>query len=144
MIAKAASSETGHRLFLDANVLFSAAYRAGAGVERLWMLGASVTLLSSPYAIEEARRNLLDAAARERLERIADGIETVADVGEGTLPNGIELPVKDRPILLAALAAGATHLLTGDRAHFGPFFGQQVSGVRVERPGDYLRREHRW
>ena len=36
------------------------------------------------------------------------------------------LPAKDRPIFLAAVEAHATHLLTGDRAHFGPYFGRNV------------------
>ena len=45
------------RLFLDANVLFSAAYRIDAGLLQLWKL-KNVTLCSSRYALEEARINL--------------------------------------------------------------------------------------
>jgi hypothetical protein len=45
------------RLFLDANVLFAAAWRPKAALARLWELG-DAELLSSDYAIEEARRNL--------------------------------------------------------------------------------------
>ena len=135
------SRPTRHRVFLDANVLFSAAYRAESGLDRLWALSSSVTLLSSPYAIEEARRNLSDAAARERLDHLLTGFEIVADVAAGALPKEVDLPDKDRPILLAALAAGATHLLTGDRVHFGVYFGRRIGGLLVERPGDYLRRD---
>jgi hypothetical protein len=55
------------------------------------------------------------------------------------LPEGIDLPEKDSPILLAAIEAGATHLLTGDKKHFGKYFGQKVGGVLVLRPRDYLQ-----
>jgi len=47
------------RLFLDANVLFSAAYKANARVFRLWQL-KDVLLDSSRYALEEARFNLVE------------------------------------------------------------------------------------
>ena len=54
-------------VFLDANVLFSAAYRPDAGLLRLWEL-ADVVLISSDYAVEEARRNLDTPEQLERLE----------------------------------------------------------------------------
>lgn len=44
-------------LFLDANVLFSAAYRDDAQIARLWDLD-DVELITSHYAADEARRNL--------------------------------------------------------------------------------------
>ena len=48
------------------------------------------------------------------------------------------LPEKDLPILRAAVASGATHLVTGDRKRFGHLFGQKVAGVLVLRPGELL------
>ena len=45
------------RVFLDANILFSAAYRPTSRLLQLWSL-PDVELLTSPYAVEEARRNL--------------------------------------------------------------------------------------
>jgi hypothetical protein len=125
-------------VFLDANVLFSAAYRTGSALERLWEPAFGITLLSSPYAIAEANRNLEAHDARTRLEVLVAGLEIVPDVAGGTVPTNVVLPEKDLPILLAAIAAEATHLLTGDRAHFGSYFGKRVSGVLVQRPGDYL------
>jgi hypothetical protein len=56
------------------------------------------------------------------------------------LPSAVSLPDKDAPILLAAVAARATHLVTGDLRHFGPFFGKNVAGVTILTPADYLRR----
>src|SRR5713101_1339336 len=61
-------------LFLDANVLFSAAYRQGADLLRFWNL-KNVILCSSHYALEEARINLSDDAQRGRLARLARKIQ---------------------------------------------------------------------
>ena len=74
------------------------------------------------------------------LERGLIGTMTVvADPAEAfALPKGIDLVEKDRPILLAAIVAHATHLLTGDKDHFGKYFGQAVAGVLILRPRDYL------
>jgi hypothetical protein len=61
------------RLFLDANVLFSAAYRANAGLLAFWKL-ADATLCSSKYAVEEARINLAEDVQKRRLTKIAGSI----------------------------------------------------------------------
>ena len=52
---------------------------------------------------------------------------------------GIELPEKDRPILLAAIACQATHLLTADKQHFGAHFGKTIEGVLVLPPDQFLK-----
>ena len=54
------------------------------------------------------------------------------------LPPGVTLPDKDRPILLSAIDGQATHLLTGDRRHFGPYFGQSIRRMLIQRPAVYL------
>lgn len=126
------------RLFLDANVLFSAADREDAGVGRLWEL-PDATLLTSGYALEEARRNLETDEQKQRLTRLADDLEVVAEAGPAALPENVHLPEKDRPILRAALRSNATHLVTGDLTHFGPYLGDEIAGVRVVRPADLLR-----
>jgi predicted nucleic acid-binding protein len=128
------------RVFLDANVLFSAAWRPGAGLLRLWAL-PEVTLLSSGYAVEEARRNLaLHRPARlEALEELLASVEIVSQPAPSfDLPEAGMLPAKDRPILEAAALARATHLLTGDMRDFGPLMGRRVAGILVLLPRDYL------
>jgi hypothetical protein len=50
------------------------------------------------------------------------------------------LPDKDVPILLAAIEARATHLITGDVRHFGAYFGKRIEGILVLLPGDYLKK----
>jgi hypothetical protein len=53
----------------------------------------------------------------------------------------VELPPKDRPILQAALDCRATHLLTGDVTHFGPYMNQPelVKGLVIQTVADFLR-----
>jgi hypothetical protein len=83
------------RQFLDANILFSAAYRSDSGLRRLWDLDG-IQLITSAYAIEEARRNLLDDAQRRRLDALLIPLEQVPEALGRRLPAGIELPEKDR------------------------------------------------
>lgn len=128
------------RVFLDANVLFSAAYRSNAGLARLWNL-PGVLLLSSEYAIREAQINLNSAEQHKRMLELKQSLEVVGEVPAGVvLPADILLPKKDRPILLAAIHSGASHLLTGDINDFGPLFGRIVAGVMILRPSEYLRK----
>jgi predicted nucleic acid-binding protein len=124
-----------HRLFLDANVLLSAAWRPRAALLRLWGLDG-VELLSSRYAVEEARRNLETPAQRGRLTRLLRRVQLV-EPEHFTLPRGIRLPEKDLPILLAAIDGKATHLLTGDWEHFGPYYRQEIAGVMILPPAEY-------
>jgi uncharacterized protein len=123
------------RLFLDANVLFSASYLSDSRVARLWRI-KNVELITSAYAAEEARRNLGHEAQRHRLEELLGGMRIVT--AAAPLPHGLLLSEKDRPILQAAIHAGATHLLTGDQRHFGELYGRRYGGVLILPPGDYL------
>jgi predicted nucleic acid-binding protein len=126
------------RLFLDANVLFSAAYREGSGLAKLWQLDG-VRLITSGYAAEEARRNLAAGDQRARLADLLRVVDEVAEVQPRAIAGDDRLPEEDRPILRAAVGARATHLLTGDITHFGDLFGSVVQGVRIISPGAYLR-----
>lgn len=124
------------RVFLDANVLFSAAYSETSGLGRLWGL-KSVELLTSGYALDEALRNIDTAERRGRLARLMIDV-TVTPESADMPPECGKLPDKDRPILSAAVAAEATHLLTGDVTHFGRFYGKTIAGVLILRPAQYL------
>ena len=126
------------RLFLDANVLFSAAYRPKAGLLEFWKL-KDVVLCSSHYALEEARINLRHESERSRLAKLSARLR-LFDAIPGDLPRGVSLPDKDVQILLAAMEAKATHLITGDVRHFGPYLGRTIEGILVLTPADYLKR----
>jgi uncharacterized protein len=126
-------------IVLDANIEFSAAYRPNAGLRRLWSLPGA-RRMTSVYAAEQARRNLSQPRQREELEELLGSVEIIATAASTGHPlfSTIELPDKDQPILLAAIGAGATHLLTGDFQHFGPHYGERIEGVLILPPGDYL------
>jgi uncharacterized protein len=126
------------RVFLDANVLFSRAYLLASRLADLWRLPGTV-LLSSSYAVEKARRNLDEPKQRQQLDRLLAQVEIVTTWPSSGLPRGIRLADKDVPILLAAIEARATHLLTGDRQDFGHLFGRTVGGVEILLPGEYLK-----
>jgi|SRR5208283_2729787 len=125
------------RLLLDANVLFSAAYKIGARLLPLWKL-RNVTLCSSRYALQEARINLAGEDQRTRLIGLSKSLH-LFEADQRPLPRGTSLPEKDVPILLAAIEAQATHLLTGDVRHFRAYFGRKIEGIAIMRPGEYLK-----
>ena len=130
------------RLFLDANILFSAAYRHNVGLAQFWQLQDTI-LCSSHYALQEAAINLSEDAQRRRLEKLARRVR-LFDAAPRELPSGLALPEKDVPILRAAIEVKATHLITGDVRHFGRYFFQQIEGILILSPADYLnkRRKH--
>src|SRR5207249_10917221 len=110
-----------------------------AGLQRLWKL-KNIVLCSSNHAVAEARENLNEDTQRSRLTRLLRSVE-MFDAPTRPLPGGVSLPQKDVPILLAAIEARATHLITGDQQHFGPYFGKKIEGVLILSPSAYFKRE---
>ena len=128
------------RVFLDANVLFSAARSPASRLRRLWTL-ADTQLLTSGLALEKARRNLaLDRpSALDELDTLARLIAIVSEPEPGALlPPGMQLPDKDRPIFLAAVAATANYFVTGDKKHFGAYRGENFGGVIILTPSEFF------
>ena len=136
------------RVFLDANVLFSAAYSETSGLTRLWKL-RGVELVTSGYALGETLRNVETVQHRSetvqhrsRLARLMIDVTVVPE--PATIPPECgRLADKDQPILAAAIAARATHLLTGDLTHFGRFWGKTIGEVLILRPSEYLGAKQR-
>ncbi len=126
------------RIFLDANVLFSVAYKPDSVLLQLWKL-EHVALCTSDYAVEEAVRNL-DESHVPGLKKLLQEVDIVSTIMPQAfeIDNLIKLRPKDQPILYAALQAKATHLLTGDIRDFGAYFGQNIAGILILRPVDYL------
>jgi predicted nucleic acid-binding protein len=129
---------TADRIFLDANILFSIAY-GSPGLNRLWELAQKkyCELFASNYVVEEAKRNLFSSEQLRNLEAFLSMVQIVPDV-DPNIPCPIELPEEDRPVLLAAISIKADYLLTGDRIHFGKYFGQTVRGIKICLPRSYL------
>ena len=84
-------------------------------------------------AVSTGRHLVLD-----EWNRLIDALPIVAEPdADRPLPVGVDLPDDDRPILLAAIEARATHLLTGNFRDFHPLYGRPVEGVLILRPADY-------
>lgn len=126
------------RIFLDANVLFSAAKSDGAVRDLLALLDrAGHECWVDGYVIEEARRNLVAkypdrVVALDKLlaEMTAKAVQPRDPVLEDSLP----LPTKDRPVLAAAILLRCNALVTGDRTHFGALYGRTIRGVAIHSP----------
>lgn len=129
------------RVFLDANILFSAAKSDGAVRALLRLLVESGhECCVDAYVVAEARRNL-DAKGPEALHALDALLERllVAGAGPRAAPNAAPgvlawLPEKDQPVLAAAIALGCDALVTGDRTHFGAGYGRVFDGVTIHSP----------
>jgi len=102
-----------------------------------------VALVSSLYAVEEARRNLSvhRSQSLSDLDDLVSRMEIVSGLlSEVLLSDEVDLPEKDAPILAAAVQSKCTHLLTGDKQHFDALYGKSVEGVIVLLPAEYIRR----
>ena len=101
-------------------------------------------LVASPFALDEARRNIVrkhPAQARE-LEQLIARIAVCREAGaeEVLWARSTGLPEKDAPILAAAVQAKADMLVTGDRADFGSLYERKLRGVEVLPPRIALER----
>ncbi len=124
------------RIFLDANIIFSASYSPNGRSAALFLLARKrlCRLVTSHLALEEAHRNL----ERQRPEALkvfqrhlpwirvvpeahALHLEEVASMG---------LDAGDVPILAAAINH-CDLLITGDLKHFGPWMGKTVVGIQI-------------
>jgi predicted nucleic acid-binding protein len=131
-----------HRLFLDANLLFTAAHNPDGKAAALFDAGALKRweLVSSAFAVAEARRNI-SAKYPQCMPRLESLLSRLTEVPQpATTRVSIQLPEKDLPIYLAALASRATHLLTGDTRHFGPHMNQPraTGGMVIQTVAEYL------
>lgn len=133
------------KLFLDTNVIFAAAISPQGRSHALFALARAGygTLLTSGFAVEEARRNIgfKYPQASERLEELIGQCRLVP---EGAAARVVwaqdHLPAKDAPILAAAIEAKAEGLITGDRAHFGALYGQTLEGTEILSLAEGLER----
>ena len=189
------------RLFLDANVLFTAAHNPKGKAAHLFELAEKGhwEVATSTYAINETRRNLLlkhpSSVAQPVVHPTDNCVSASPEGGRGKPPCGVaalgkgegpfpagralhedfprplihnyqldapldslleqvhraehhpglfcptSLSAKDRPIFQAALACGATDLLTGDFKDFGEFMGNpdKTKGIRIMTVAVFLR-----
>jgi len=123
------------RVFLDANILFSAAKSNGAIRQLIEILLArGHECWVDDYVLVEARRNLRgkfpDAVPvlEALVPLLHSGMAASPTVAVADLA---WLPEKDRPVLLSAIRLGCDALVTGDQRHFGAGYGKTFSGVTI-------------
>ena len=126
------------KIFLDANILFSAAKSEGA-ISRLLtlLLDERHECWVDDYVVTEARRNLeLKAPSRLAVfDPLVKRLRLAPTRPRGTeLDASLPLAEKDRPILAAAIRLGCDALVTGDRTHFGRLYGRTVGGATIYSP----------
>ena len=126
------------RIFLDANILFSATKSDGAIKQLLALLDdAGHKCCVDGYVIEEARRNLV-AKAPDRVAAVEELLVRLkpanAQRSDAALEASLPLPANDRPVLVAAIHQNCSALVTGDRTHFGALYGRTFHGVTVYSP----------
>ncbi len=130
------------RLFLDANVLFTAAHNPSGKAALIIDLGTQGywEVVTCSYAIEEAQRNI-SIKFPDYLKRFETTVTKIVRVPSRSGQNcPALLPEKDRPILEAAILCEATHLLTGDIKDFGPFMNRAnlTGGVVIQTVSQFL------
>jgi predicted nucleic acid-binding protein len=129
------------RVFLDANILFSAGLKETSRLRKFWEL-RNLALMTSMYVADEARRNCVSPAHGHRLEELLAQTHIVSDATGTMLPRPVELPAKDAPVLAAAIQAGADYLITGDRHHFGRWMNLAIATswghLVIQEPGQFL------
>ena len=126
------------RIFLDANILFSAAKTNGAVRSLLQLLLArGHECRVDEYVVTEARRNLATKGpvSLAYLDSFLGEIRTSPVQATNTTPlDLLWLPEKDRPVLAAAIRLRCDALVTGDQTHFGKAYGKTFGGVTVYSP----------
>ncbi len=127
------------RVFLDANILFSAAKSDGAVRALLRLLvERGHECWVDAYVVAEARRNL-EAKGAQALD-VLDAMLPLLNVARASPASAAGpdqlawLPEKDRPVLAAAIRLRCDALVTGDRTHFGAGYGRSFGGVTVHSP----------
>ena len=127
------------RLFLDANILFSASCSDGA-IRRLILelTRCGHVLVVDGYVWEEALRNvtLQQPSSLEFLHHISADLELHTGSASSAVISSPDwgLPAKDVAVLTATITLHCDILITGDFRHFGHLYGTKAAGVSILRP----------
>lgn len=129
------------RVFLDANVLFSASHKENHRFLQFWRMRDLIPM-TSIYVADEVQRNCLNEVQVARFTRLLDQSHLVSDIPGAFLPRGIVLPSKDAPILAAAVFARADYLITGNKHHFGRWMSSPIrthlGQLIIQEPSQFL------
>lgn len=118
------------RVFLDANILFSAADSQSATRQLLDEVLDRAEAVTSQHTLEEARRNL-QIKRPQHLGGLAAIQRRVTTTAAFDNQIQVELPQEDIPVVAGASGSGCSHLWTSDRRHFGQYYGKKIGGILV-------------
>ena len=129
-------------VFLDSNVLFSAAYSGERSTSYILFKLQERGLISifiSNLVVSETVNNLGDKKP-EKLGLLKELMDrtTVLDDVVIDLPVLSSLPTADRLILSTAVAYGIKYFLTGNTRDFKDLYGKTVGKTVVLKPRDFL------
>ena len=118
------------RVFLDANVLFSAAAAGSPTRQLLEAVLRGDMAVTNRHAWEEARRNI----ARKRPD-LTPGLLRLESRLEFTdrfvRVEELDVPDADVPVVGGAVASRCSLHWTGDKRRFGPYYGRTVRGTKI-------------
>ncbi len=134
------------RVFLDANILIAASVQDGPARRFMRLAGQqrNIILLTNDYCLDEAERIVQrfkpEALAdfrelREQIQTCADPSDKWKALVTAFLPQGVQLPRKDLPIMAGAASCFAHWLVTRDRKDFTPLYGKTILDVEVVKFG---------
>lgn len=117
------------RVFVDANILFSAAYKATSRIKGLWS-NESIRLVASEQVLTEATRNLgkKHPEAVGRLNELVPFLEVTDEKAE---IDADLVVAKDLHVLASAIGSKCDYLVTGDHAHFAHLVNVPLEGLTV-------------
>jgi uncharacterized protein len=132
------------KLFLDANIIFTAVYSDQGRSRGMFRLAAAgkCSLFTSAFAHEEAFRNLHNKAPQKLadLTVLMKQVNMLPEPHPKWVSRATALPLvqKDAPVLAAALQGNVDIFVTGDRHDFGHLFGRVLHGVKALSAADAL------
>ncbi|MBI4537233.1 MAG: PIN domain-containing protein [candidate division NC10 bacterium] len=130
------------RVFLDTNVLFTAAHNPRGKAAFVIELGAAghFSLFTSDAACEEAERNLA-AKYPDSLPLLTGLLDRITpDTADLSSPFSDGLAAKDAVVFQVAVSCCATHFLTGDLQHFGPLMNRpdMACSIIIQTVAEFL------
>lgn len=136
------------KLFLDANILFTATYSSSGASRVIFELAErkKVVIFSSKYAIKEAQVNILNKIGENhfplfyKLISILHGVDKKVPLESEMEKYKTIIVKKDIPILLSALELKVDYLITLDKRDFK---NDKIKSANfpfaILQPGEYLK-----
>lgn len=133
------------KLFLDANVIYSAAKSESGASFAIFQLKEKykLILISSRLALVEAERNIVEKENHQVIERFYRLIRMIkiilADSAAAKKYYQGIIDEKDAPILYAARKSQAEFLITLDRRHFFTKIVKNTKlSFKIKTPGEFI------